>query len=364
MNPTILAKYNQYLRRQRPLLDQSIICDVFRNNTFLEIAFISKCCRNDAKGSCVMCDYGAISGTKTQNIYLSEMERILNQNKGIKYLLLCANGSIMDEHQLSERTFKSILHKAGTSEIPNIIIETHYQDITSEKLSYIAKYLKHQNITIEIGVETVNQEYQDLVIMKGIKVEELKEKITLIQSAGISVDINIMLGLPFLSPLEQLRDTLSSVSWGFNHGCNPVIFPLNIKPYTLLMHMYKAGFYQPISHWLILILLNQIEETLLDRITISYYGNRKDEYKNVVEETIYPVSCIKCHDILMDFYEEFFRLDDWKSRKSLLNRILKWEKCDCYKKQQLDLLEEKEQINFKDKMNDYISYLKKDIILT
>ena len=90
MNLTMLAKYNQYLRRQRPLLDQSIICDVFRNNTFLEIAFISKCCRNDAKGSCIMCDYGAISGTKTQNIYLSEMERILNQNKGIKYLLQMA----------------------------------------------------------------------------------------------------------------------------------------------------------------------------------------------------------------------------------------------------------------------------------
>ena len=43
--------------------------------------------------------------------------------------------------------------------------------------------------------------------------------------------------------------------------------------------------------------------------------------------------------------------------------MLKYKKCDCYKKL-LDRLEEKSQINFKDKMNDYISYLQKDILLT
>lgn len=344
---------------QRPILDSNIICDTYRNNTFLEIAFISKCCRNDAHGACIMCDYGAISGTKSKSIYLSEMRRILSDSPGIQYLLLCANGSIMDEHQLSEKIFCAILKEVGTTDIPNVIIETHYQDITENKLRYIKELLPRKNITIEIGLETVSQEIQDTIIMKKVVIGDIEKTITTIQAFGMEVDLNIMLGLPFLSEREQFEDTLNSVKWALRHNCNPILFPLNIKPFTLLMHMYQTRYYKPVSHWMMLLLLNELDPQDLQKITISYYGNRTDEYLGTAEETIYPLLCNKCKNVVMDFYENFFRENDGEKRRILLTDILAWQGCNCLEEQKRNLKKHNEK-TFSQHIDEYVTLLNKE----
>lgn len=359
MDQTIIKKVNQYMRKKRPIISSQVICDTYQNNTFLEIAFISKGCRNDLKGSCIMCDYGVTHGSKTKEVYLNEMKGILEKAQNVQYLLLCANGSIMDEYQLSKDIFKSILENVATTEIPNIIIETHFRDINIEKLDYIKKHLPGKNITIELGLETANQMYQDSLIMKEIIMEEIEKKIKEIQQLGISVDLNIMLGLPFLSEKEQLKDALATINWTIKHNCNPVVFPLNIKPYTLLYHMYQTGYYRPVSLWLVILLLSFLEPIDLQRVTISYYGNRTDEYLGIEEETIYPYTCPKCYQRVMDFFESFFHENNWQERYNLTKEVLSWNGCNCLADQQ-NLLQRKNTTTFDDLYNDYINILKKD----
>ena len=359
MDKTIIKKANQYFRKKRPNISPQVICDTYQNNTFLEIAFISKGCRNDLKGSCIMCDYGVTHGSKAKEIYLNEMNSILEKAQNVQYLLLCANGSIMDEYQLSEEIFISILERVSTTAIPNIIIETHFRDINFEKLEYIKKLLSGKNITIELGLETANQNYQDFIIMKEIIMEEIEEKIKEIQQFGIGVDLNIMLGLPFLSEKEQLEDALATVNWAIKHNCNPVVFPLNIKPFTLLYHMYQTGYYQPVSLWLVILLLSLLKPMDLERVTISYYGNRTDEYLGIEEETIYPYTCPKCYQRVMDFFEAFFHENNWQTRHNLLKEILFWNGCNCLVDQR-NLLVKKHTTAFGDLYTDYINTLKKD----
>lgn len=361
MNREILIKANREIKKSRPILAKNIVCDAFRNGTFLEIAFMSKRCKNDASGSCIMCDYGAVNGVKSSETYLKEMDSILQKENGIQYLLLCSNGSIMDPSQISEATFCKILEHANKTDIPNIMLETHYLDVTNEKLDLIRQLLNSKNVTIELGMETANQIYQDSLIMKHIDMKLFEKTISTIQSYGFSVDLNILFGLPFLSEKEQFQDTQNSISWAFKHGCNPVVFPLNIKPYTLLMNMYKNGYYKPISHWLLLLVLYTIEPEQLSRITISYYGNRDENYYSVEDKTIFPSCCPVCKNPLMNFYDVFSREDDPLQKRELLNRMLKFDKCDCLKKQkeQLDLSDGR---TFKEKYEAYSEFLKSKFV--
>lgn len=306
-----------------------------------------------------MCDYGIAKGSQPKEVYLNEMNIILEGAPNVQYLLLCSNGSIMDESQLSEETFRAILEKTSTTTIPNIIIETHYQDITVQKLDYIKKTLYPKNITIEFGLETINPNYQDALVMKGIIIDEIEKTIKTIQQFGMSIDINIMLGLPFLSVKEQLNDSLKTVKWVINHDCNPVIFPLNIKPYTLLYHMYQTGHYSPISLWLIIVLLSHLKPNDLEKITISYYGNRTDEYLGIQEETIYPYSCPKCHKRVMEFFEEFFRKNSWQEKYDVLNKILTWNGCNCLEEQKR-FLNKNNNTTFDESINEYLKILKRD----
>lgn len=357
MNREILIEANKKIRKMRPVLWQNTACDYFRDGTFLEISFMSKRCKNDAAGSCVMCDYGAVDGVKSCQTYIREMECILKKESGIQYLLLCTNGSIMDSSQIPESTFGEILEYANKTNIPNIILETHYCDITDRKLQKIKEILSSKNITIELGLETVNQTYQDNLIMKHIDMHTFEKTVYMIQNYGISVDLNILIGLPFLSEKEQLQDTKNSIIWAFEHSCNVVVFPVNIKPFTLLMNMFENGYYKPVSHWLLLLLLDTLEAEQLSQIVISYYGNRDENYYFNGYKTIFPDCCSVCRKPLMDFYNAFSNEDNPYQKKGLLNQVLKFDKCGCLKqqKQQLDLANDN---NFEEKYHSYSNFLK------
>lgn len=362
MDKEILVKMNKYIKKLRPNLKNDVICDTFRNGTFLEIAFMSKQCRNDAAGSCIMCDYGSVDGVKSSETYLKEMAAILQKEKGIEYLLLCTNGSILDPFQIPRDIFCKIMKYINKTDIPNILIETHYLDVTNEALLIVKQLLSSKKVTIELGMETVSQKYQDYLIMKQIEINKLKNTIAAIQNYGFSVDLNILFGLPFLSGKEQILDTKDTISWAFEHDCNPVVFPINIKPYTLLMNMYDNGYYKPVSHWLLLLLLNEIEPEQLSRITISYYGNREENFYDNKNKTIFPECCPICKKPLMNFYAAFYKEEDAFQKKKLLNDILKFNQCDCLKNQK-KLLNVLDEHTFEEKYIDYAEFLQKKFLI-
>lgn len=359
MTNNIVVKANKYIKHFRPYLSEDTICNTFRNNSFMEIAFMSKRCPNDASGSCIMCDYGALRGEKSASVYIEEMNSILAREKDIKYLLICTNGSILNPHQFSEKTLYKILSKIAETDIPHIIIETHYQDISAQKLDAIKEIVAGKSLTLELGLETISQYYQDTLIMKHINIADFSEKISMIQYYGFRVDLNILLGLPFLSAKEQLNETLNTVNWALERGCGPVIFPVNIKPYTLLMNMYKNSFYIPVSHWLLILLLDAVEMEQLSKITIAYYGNRAENYYDMAEKTIFPTCCETCYKPIEKFYADFCAEGDAVNRKKLLHNILAFRQCDCLNNVKNEL-NQVSKSGFQEQYAAYVQFLHKE----
>lgn len=331
---SILRYLNEQIRASRPKMSVDKVCQVFNENNLLEIGFLSQCCRNDASGSCIMCDYGCASGTRSDDEYISEMINILEHiDTQIDTLLLCTNGSFFDEYQISSSLFNAIIATAAKYDISIIEFETHYSDVTTTKLDIIKSMLPDKQIMIEMGLESINPKYQKDFIMKNINLESYERTIRLIQSYGFIVETNIMLGLPFLSPQEQLEDAQKTIYWALSHECKIVLFPINIKPYTLLMQMYMEELYYPISHWLLIILLDRIPEKDLDKITVAWYGNREEKYVDSVIDTVFPTSCPICMNTINTFYCNFLKESSSKSRKGLIRELIHNTSCNCLHKQ-------------------------------
>lgn len=340
MQPEVLHKVNQYIKRKRPYLNPLYPCQVFKEDDLLEIGFLSRRCEYDAKGTCIMCDYGCAKETYSDEEYLNEMDQILaKRSENINVLLLCSNGSILNSNQIRDELFQKILLHAAQTNIPQVEIECHYKDVTIKKLNMIKKFLPDKQITIEMGLETVNPVYQKIFFGKGIDLNEYEDTIMRIKSYGFKIDLNIIIGLPFLTPKEQLQDTCQTLEWVFEHQCSPVIFPVNIKPFTLLMHMYQSGYYKPISHWLMLTLLDSIEEKKLDQVVVAWYGNREETYEDTENHSIFPTSCPDCIDTIKDFYDKFLSYNNAHARKKLLQDMMNNTKCSCM--EQLHLTEDR-----------------------
>ena len=97
--------------------------------------------------------------------------------------------------------------------------------------------------------------------------------------------------------------------------------------------LFETKLYNPISHWLLIILLNRISENNLDKITIAWYGNRQEKYERISKETIFPSSCPICADAIKNFYSNFLKEKSAISRKKLIKQLIESIDCDCHDKQ-------------------------------
>ena len=126
MKREILQKRNIEIRKKRPLLPADEICDVFYDNNLVEICFLSKRCRNDLRGSCIMCDYGALLGTAGISEYIDKVSDVLKSLEfSVDTILLSTNGSFLDESQIPLELLCSILEQISKSHVKYVEIETH-----------------------------------------------------------------------------------------------------------------------------------------------------------------------------------------------------------------------------------------------
>jgi radical SAM enzyme (TIGR01210 family) len=331
---------NHKIRQARSVIDDANACEIYQTNSILEVSLSRGQCANDKNGACIMCDYGIASKSKPIKEYLQEMEQALKAcGDTIRCLMLCTNGSIFNENQVERPLLEGALGLASKCSISRIELESHYLDVNSENLSMVKEKLKNKNIIIALGLETVNQEYQDLIIGKHINIIHLEEKIRLIKKFGFGIELNVMLGLPFLSPYEQFTDALDTLKWAYSHQCRPVLFPINIKPYTLLMEIYKLGQYTPVSHWMILLLLEQLTEEELAQIILVWYGNRMENYDDPALYQIPPTSCKECLPVIEKFYLDFETADSGAKRHRILKNTLHKSSCNCLNRVKSSLLD-------------------------
>lgn len=142
-----------------------------------------------------------------------------------------------------------LLDEISKVNIDVIIFETHYSSINEDILQLIKHTLSKKQIAIELGFESSNTEYRQNYLNKIIDNDQFVEKVNLIKSYGFTVETNVIFGMPYLSTKEQIKDTLQSIIWCFQNNIDVVnLFPINIKPYTLLYKLYETGEYLPVNH--------------------------------------------------------------------------------------------------------------------
>ena len=260
-----------------------------------------------------------------------ELKKIDLKEFDIVELELEANGSFLSEREIPYDLFLEVLRFVSNKNIPVITMETHYKTITERKIQDIRRILgQNQEIHFELGLESANEDVRS-IYNKDINLAEYLEVARLCERYEIGLQINVLLGAPFLTREEQIQDcidTLKFICEEMPKGTHAVLFPINIKNNTMLKHWQDIGVYDQISSWEFVELLHRIPEEYLDRFTIAWWGTRENAFtKGIIQ---HPKTCEKCRDRLMKFYVDFYC--NWKPsyRKTILDKIWKT-RCDCDK---------------------------------
>lgn len=269
-----------------------------------------------------MCDYGKV---RKENLKPHDIKEILNTvfnnfKELPEVLLLNSLGSVLDTEEMQIENIITLLDELSNINIDVIIFETHYLSINNSILSLIKQKLYNKDIVIELGLESSNKQIREKCLNKYINNANFIEKINLIKSYGFGVEANVIFGSPFLTDEEQKADTANSINWCFENNIDKVnLFPINIKPYTLLYKLYEQGKYSPVSHRNFIEVLNKVPKEYIDKIYLCWYGNREITYDK--NKTVFPKCNESEYKILMEFYKEFNMRRNIEKRMELLSNI-------------------------------------------
>ena len=352
----LLNKINIRIRRYKPLTRKGLTHTTWKENKTLQITYRSRGCRNSAQGSCLMCDYGA-----GKNLTLDETSAILpdvlsSVEFEVEELVLNSYGSFLDEYEIPKENRIEVLKQIAETQIPYITFETHYRTVTSEVMDEIQYYIGDRTIAYEMGLESADPYVLECCLNKDIHLGQLVECIQQIHSYGHLAIFNVLFGSPFLSRKQQFDDALKTVFWAYEHGADVIVlFPVNIKPFTALEYLYKGGFYELVSHWDFIRLLDSIPEEILGRVNIAWYGNREILYPGYEFKALFPKACDKCRSKIMDFYDEFIADKSVLHRKQNLKEILEMRmECDCRERSQKELEGEEQKEGFREEACEYL----------
>ena len=279
--------------------------------------------------ACVFCNYGFNHPVRRGEI-LKKVEHICKWlPANIETLILESSGSFLDDREIPAELQYQIMEIVARTNVYRVQIETHYKTVTDEKLEKIRQILKGHEVSFEFGLETTSETTLN-IYNKDIDVKKLFQLVRDCDSSGIETSLNVMVGAPLLTIQEQVQDALNTVQDILKYcpkSTDIVLFPLNVKDYTLVKHMYNQGRYSVISHWEFIEVLEKIPRDALDRVFIAWWGNRCNEFHGE-DAIIHPKSCDNCHDRLMKFYTSFVNSDSLQEKQRLVEEISKVT-CKC-----------------------------------
>lgn len=297
----------------------------YQDDTSLHIHFASKGCRYD---KCYCCDYGYSSKGINRSDIDKAFDMVVPAFMGSRdYLLVGTFGNIFDSSEFDPDLFDYLVSRLRDTCFERIAFEVSWNSITSETLDTIHKLADVAKISVECGLESSNDTIRQNCYNKQVSQQQILEAITLAHSKEIEIVANVMYGAPFLDERERFVDAISSIEWAVQSGIDQVVlFPVNIKPYTLLRALFDFGLYEPISIRDTALLIENLDDSCLDKLAIAWWGDRDDEYSI---PSIKPVACEVCKPVVASVFRDFNRGNSVHAKRDALCRLLDVNACGC-----------------------------------
>lgn len=319
-NNSVLDRYMKAQRKKWPVLPPDKRYEVYQSNELFQLWLQTPPCRFAVAGKCTICNYW--KGKRIPNLLQSVLEEVEIPDS-CNTILINTCGSCLDPAEISHNELPILLNWLVQSPVSRIIFETHWTTLTPDLLCIIDSHLSEKDVMYEIGLESANPDTLIYLLNKPSSITSISTIIHNIHSHHATCIMNVVFGAPLLTPREQIADVVSSISFLLKHHVDYIVlFPINIKPNTLLMDLYIDGNYQPVPAKIISdILLDHFPENL-DRINIAWFGDRREN------GVVPPARCNICGQEVVNLFKQYNSSETTQLRRELLERV-SLIKCSC-----------------------------------
>ncbi len=194
---------------------------------------------------CIYCNQHVISGQQQmpsdQEIIQTIQSRLSTIPEGTVTELGFFGGTFTGLPYAEQERLLQLVHPyIEDGSISSIRLSTRPDYITDEGVSLLSRY---GVTTVELGVQSLSDEVLQAV-NRGYTSADVEKAARIIQSHGIEVGMQMMVGLPNDSAERSLDTARRIIDLG---ATNTRIYPTLVIPHTQLSAMYHSGQYAPLT---------------------------------------------------------------------------------------------------------------------
>jgi len=236
-------------------------------------------------------------------------------------------GSMLDDQEVPPKVRREIYRLMKSVSAPFYAIFTRFDTITEDKLEELVEHFEPTEMSVDMGLETSDPWKLKYCVNKALEIGQIISAVKLLKRYNLYSAAYILLGVPFLTSAEMIDDTLSSVLWALSNSIDyAVVFPVHVKPWTVVRWLYEHDLYEPISLWDLVEVLARIPPKLLTQVGISWHNERAERNHPLYEiPKITPTTCPLCHDQVVGILESYRFSED---RVETVARLVDIE-CEC-----------------------------------
>jgi archaeosine synthase beta-subunit len=326
-----LDEIGKHLHRQRPRVPEGFNSTTYMerdgDKTYVDMYVRSRGCHHNHLGGCTMCDYWASEEFATERMSSFAQDALGAINFAPTLLVFGPSGSVFDEWEVPAPVRQDWYRLLRPVNASVYCLFARAETITESKLMEIAEYLDPSRVSIEMGLETADPWKLRHCINKAIELEQIVQAAQTIRKCGFSSCVYIMVGVPFLSAGEAVEDTVASIKWALEHDIDYcAVFPMHIKPWTVVDWLYQHRRYAPISLWAVVEVLMRFSAQQLGHIGICWHRPRPDQAHPLYEApSLAPTTCPICVEQVLRIMDSYRFSSDRAGLVSRLGEI----SCKC-----------------------------------
>lgn len=270
----LLSSVMRHIRKSRPLLAPDNAFSLFETNNLAQIWLQTPACRFSVQGKCTICNYW--SGQKIPGL-IRRVEQAVYIPPNIDTILINTCGSCLDPEELTAEEQLQLFQWLNRQHTENIIFETHMATLSEDTVRHVHEMFPDKKISFEIGQESTDRDVQFYSLNKPLADKGRAIIFDRVHRYGMEIIVNVILGAPFLSRQEQIEDAVSSITALLREGADyTMLFPVNIKPATLIHFLYETAMYEPVDGDMIIGVLDSLPMQFLPRVNVAWYGEHQE----------------------------------------------------------------------------------------
>jgi archaeosine synthase beta-subunit len=308
------------VRAQRPpeadwwkyTIRQQVVCMDPRPSPPRELTYVffrTAGCRYDRAGECTMCNYG-ISHPVGVPQMVDNVREALNRAAAYDALGVTPLGNMFDTLEVPKAAREAIVSMAAERAGSIYSCESRPETLSEADIAETVARLGRVRFFVNLGLEAAHPWVQANCVGKSLDASAFRRAVTALRRHGAHPVANVLLGVPFLTAAEAIDSAVGSIRWALANGSHLcVLFPSNIKSWTLQEWLWERGMYRAPSLWSLVETLIRLGPADTRSVVLSWYGTSPTDASRHGRASdpllVSPDTCERCRPLVLEVLDAF-----------------------------------------------------------